>query len=220
MEFLDRAGNVILVNALWLVCCLPVITFIPSCTAMYYAITKSVRHQTGYPVKEFFKSFKSNLLRGIPASLLVLLAAGLIYSNLKYGLGLESRRGLVIICTNVAAAIFMTGFILYLPAALSRFSLALMKVCRLSFVMAFKHLPTTVMIFLSYSVCGIVIAAAAKTAVDEPDVSSASFFLLALVLILPGAVTYLMVKPFERILHEYMPAPKEGEEMWYDEKLD
>ena len=50
-----------------------------------------------------------------------------------------------------------------------------MKVCRLSFVMAFKHLPTTVMIFLSYSVCGIVIAAAAKTAVDEPDVSSASF---------------------------------------------
>ena len=54
-QFLDKVGHLVLLNIIWLLCCLPVATIIPATTAFYYATIKSVRRGHGYAFKEFFR---------------------------------------------------------------------------------------------------------------------------------------------------------------------
>ena len=83
-DFLERAGQIIILSILWLICCLPIITLGPSTAALYYAVVKSVRCQRGSFLHEFFSSFKANLLPGLPLTALRLLYLFLSSGSLDF----------------------------------------------------------------------------------------------------------------------------------------
>ena len=60
MRTLNRVADLMILNLLMIVCCIPVITVGASVTAMHYVILKMVRGEEGYLVKGFFKSFAAN----------------------------------------------------------------------------------------------------------------------------------------------------------------
>lgn len=60
MRFLNRLADLLILNLLTLVMCLPVVTAGASITAMHYILLKMVRGEEGYIVKPFFSSFKRN----------------------------------------------------------------------------------------------------------------------------------------------------------------
>jgi len=64
VKFVDRALDVIQLNFLWLLCCLPVVTVGASTCAAYYVSLKMVDDEEGYVGKMFFKAFKDNLKQG------------------------------------------------------------------------------------------------------------------------------------------------------------
>ena len=53
-QALGKMVDCIALSAMWLVCCLPIITFGASTSALYYAVHKSVRGNRGYMTKNFF----------------------------------------------------------------------------------------------------------------------------------------------------------------------
>lgn len=60
MRFLSRMADLMILNLIVTICCLPIITIGASVTAMHYVMLKLVRGEEGYIVKDFFKSFKLN----------------------------------------------------------------------------------------------------------------------------------------------------------------
>jgi len=60
LAFLNKLTDLILLNVLCIICCLPVVTIGASITAAYYVCIISIRNGDGYVTKRFFKSFKEN----------------------------------------------------------------------------------------------------------------------------------------------------------------
>ena len=81
MQALSTAGDLIILNMLTLLCCLPVVTAGAAWTALHDVIYKMVLQEETYPAKMFFKSFRLNLKRGIITGLIFIGLAVLVYLN-------------------------------------------------------------------------------------------------------------------------------------------
>ena len=58
--FMGRVADLMILNILCIICCIPIITIGASVTAMYYVTLKMTRNEESYIVRSFFKSFKEN----------------------------------------------------------------------------------------------------------------------------------------------------------------
>ena len=63
IRFLNRMADLLIINLLTLLMCVPVITAGASLTAMHYVLLKMARDEEGYIVRSYFKSFKENFLQ-------------------------------------------------------------------------------------------------------------------------------------------------------------
>ena len=98
--FMGRVADLIILNLLFLLCCIPIVTIGPAITAMYYVTMKMVRNEEAYIARSFFKSFKENFKQGLGIWLIALVLiilefmdfiimkqlSGGIYTVVKYGL--------------------------------------------------------------------------------------------------------------------------------------
>lgn len=76
-RFIGKLGDLIVLNILWIVTSIPIVTAGASTTALYYVTLKLVRDEDGYTIKSFFKSFKENF-RQSTIIWLIMLTVGLI----------------------------------------------------------------------------------------------------------------------------------------------
>ena len=73
-SFLNRVADLIILNLLTLVCCIPIFTVGAAMTGLNYVCLKMVRNEEGYIVRGFFKSFKQNFKQATIIWLIILLA--------------------------------------------------------------------------------------------------------------------------------------------------
>ena len=59
-RFIGKLGDLIILNILWMITSIPIVTIGASTTALYYVTLKLVRDEDGYTIKSFFKSFRDN----------------------------------------------------------------------------------------------------------------------------------------------------------------
>ena len=83
LQVLAVMGDLMLLNVLWLLCSLPVITAGASTTALYYTTLKMVRKKESYPAKMFLHAFRQNLKQGIWMTLLLILLCIVLYVDLN-----------------------------------------------------------------------------------------------------------------------------------------
>ena len=53
-------GNMIVVNFLFILCSIPIITFGASFTSMYYALLRNIKYGDSSLTRDFFSSFRQN----------------------------------------------------------------------------------------------------------------------------------------------------------------
>ena len=58
----SAAVDLVALGVLTLILCIPVVTICPAVTALYYSVAKSVRRGRGGPYREYFRSFRENIL--------------------------------------------------------------------------------------------------------------------------------------------------------------
>lgn len=201
MEILNKTGEIILLNIMVLVFSLPVITITPALTSFYYAMIKSVRRERGNPVKEFMRSMKRTIGRGILLTLGIFLWMGaLLYGRwaLHAGLGgtVNFRRVLYDVLLVLSACV-----LIYIFPVFSRFEMKLSGIVKLSFVMSIRYLPVTAAVTAGSAVIGWLLI---------------YYLPIACILVVPGVWCYLVTFLMEKALLHYMPAAKAGEEQWYD----
>lgn len=75
-RFVNRLGNLIILNLCYLLCCLPVITIGAANAALYGVCFRFGTEQESGPVKSFFKLFRSSLKTGTLLWLMILIMVG------------------------------------------------------------------------------------------------------------------------------------------------
>lgn len=82
-RFLARMFDVVYLNILCLVCCIPIITIGPSITALYYCMLKISRNRDSSITSMFFHSFKLNLKQGVLLTIVFAVFAIVLFIDMK-----------------------------------------------------------------------------------------------------------------------------------------
>lgn len=124
MEALSTISDLMILNLVTAVCCLPVVTIGAAMTGMHYVLLKMVRHEEGYIVRSFFKSFKENFLQATAMWFLFLLFFGIFFLDLYLtGIGGDAALQLPFVLRALLIAVGGYIFLMFLYAfpLLSRF---------------------------------------------------------------------------------------------------
>lgn len=87
LQFFHDLFDLMLVNCLWLLCSLPVVTIGPATCGLYAVTLKLARQEPVGPIKDFFmgfrRNFKAGLVLGILAMVILAVSAGDIWFALN-----------------------------------------------------------------------------------------------------------------------------------------
>ena len=72
---MERVWSLIVLNVLWLVCSLPVVTMGASCAALYQVLGKLIAGEDGHVARQFFRAWGENWKKATPVWM-ILLAVG------------------------------------------------------------------------------------------------------------------------------------------------
>lgn len=197
-SFMGKAFDMVVLNVIWLILCIPVITIVPATTAMYYAIVKVVRRERSYAIKEFFRSFKRNFKQGAIYSLMLVAAVFVMYIDFRYAFLLAQQGestgstffGVFLIISLLICAVFT-----FLCPVLSRFDMKFGGILKTAFYMSTRHILTTLVLI------ALMLA-----------VLLGSYVLLPGMFFLPAIGTLLASFLIERVFKRYMPAKTERNE--------
>ncbi|HJB29816.1 MAG TPA: DUF624 domain-containing protein [Candidatus Blautia faecavium] len=187
--YTGKIFDLIVVSVYWLLGCIPVITIGASFCALYAAVTKSVRHDRDSISKQFWHAYKQNLLPSIP---LTLIYGGVIFAMLL-NIGIldaktDSLWGLFFIVLYAFTIVFFIVSACYVFPALSRFAMPTGWLVKLSFYMAVRHLPISILLFLLFAVSYL-----------------ALLNQMALFLLIPGIVSFVASAMIEPLLERHVP---------------
>lgn len=200
MTVINRTGSALLLGICFLIGCIPIITAGTSLSSFYYAMTKTVRHERSYPLKEFCKAFGRNLAKGIAYTVLVLLAALLLFVNRQYSaVVFEAKQAVAAVAVYDVLIGFLMVFALWIFPVISRFDTDVKKTLRLTFTAAIRSFGYTLLL-------------AAITAVSVLLILKLS---AGFVLIIPAAACYAATYVIEPVFKKYIPKPEHGEDGWY-----
>lgn len=149
-SFMGKVLDSIVLHFLWLLCCLPVVTFGASTTALCYTLMKEAADRGDHYYRMFFKAFRANLKRGSFLGLWFLgLEGGLIYSIYlcTVNMALTPSFGYVRIISIVLAVMIFLTFEYAFPI-MARFDNTVLKTMQNGFMLAIRHLGWTVVITL------------------------------------------------------------------------
>jgi uncharacterized membrane protein YesL len=202
IQFLTKFGQLVILTAVWMICCIPVITIGTASSSFYYAVIKSVRRDVGYPVREFFHCFKRTWKSGTLFTVIYLLWAALVYINVHYLTSEQGQSHLLMLMVYGVLVVISAAVASFLFPALSRFSVDNLKLIKMALCMALMKLPVSVVL----------------TAVPVLLVLLVINYLpVACILFVPGVWCYASTFLIEPVLKRFYKEPEDGEKEWYDE---
>ena len=200
-RFMNLLGDLIAISFLWFLCSVPLITLGAASTAAYYTAAKCIRHKSGTIFASFFHSFKTNLKQSLGVTVLYALVFVVLLLDCSFFYGKASTVSLLILYFFYFLILVVLGCVVYACAWLSRFHMKTLHLFRMSFVLVFRHLKTTLLLLTLLTVCAFGI-----------------WLLPWSILLLPGAAALTQTFLLETLLKKYAPVPEKGSEeanKWY-----
>lgn len=132
--FMVRLANMMIVSFYWVLCCIPVVTVLPACAALYHCVTRVVMAGGSGVTRDFFRSFKAALKPGVALTVIVEIVAALVYLGIRTGMRIWDVNlfGTVYMALGVLVGILCVTILIYLPPVLSRFEGGISIVLRLA----------------------------------------------------------------------------------------
>ena len=108
-RFFYLVGDIITLHLLWILCSLPIFTIGASTTALYYSCMKRIRTKEGYPLKNFFASFKMNFKQSTLIWLCLLVIGFLFFADFRIAMALGNTLGHLML---IACSCFFIPYLL------------------------------------------------------------------------------------------------------------
>jgi len=200
-SFMSRVADLMLLNILFIICCLPVVTIGSSITAMYYVTLKMVRNEESYIAKSFFKSFRENFKQSTILWLIMLVAGILIFIDFNIVNQIQST-----LTTIVRYGLYFITFIyllilIYLFPVLSKFYNSIKNTFQNALLMSIRHLPFSILLIVIW-IAPIVIT------FIHPTIFMYS--LLVWILIGFSLLSFLCSLLLVKVFDHYMPKEEEA----------
>ena len=140
-RFLNKMADLLILNIITMLMCLPIITAGAALTAMHYVLLKMVRGEEGYILKSFFRSFKREFRQATVLWILYVALAALMASNLVMVLQGSGRYPIWLPSSIVVVAVLELMFMIYTFAMLSRFDDTIYHTLLNAVTLTFAELP-------------------------------------------------------------------------------
>lgn len=197
LYWFSKVGDFFTLSVVWLLLCLPVLTFIPASIALYDSIAHCVHGDEDGSIGRFFRTLKKELLRGLLLSVIwVVFSAMLVFGfGTLFRMGQENQimayYSLIYLCSMTIPL----GILAWLIPVQSRFEHSFFSLFRAAAVYAITHLPTTVMLLVILAVAAVLV-----------------FFFPVLVVLVPAIAVTLQCWFVERVFKKYIPQEENADD--------
>lgn len=151
-QAVGKAGDLILLTLLAVFASLPLVTLGASLSALYYTAFKILEDDNQSTVRNFFHSFRQNLVQGMVISIIVLVFGGLLFFDVRFMLILTagsaaSGLSMPLLCAGWVICVFLgilfLFLVLYLFPLQARFFNPLSVILKNALVAGIRYLPKT-----------------------------------------------------------------------------
>ena len=196
LYWFSRIGDFCVLSVLWLLLCLPIVTFIPASIALFDSIAHCIHGTEEGPVHRFFQTLKTELGRGLLLSLTWLTIVFLLFLgfNVLYQMGLENQAIAIYSLVYLFSMLIPLAILIWLIPVESRFEHSFFGLLRSAAVYAISHLPTTIVLLV------ILILATLLT-----------LLMPVLALVMPAIAVTIQCWLIERVFQKYIPQNEEEE---------
>ena len=146
--FLSRVADLMILNLLFIVCCIPVFTIGAACTALSYVTLKQAEQVDGYIVRGFFHAFKQNFKQSTLIWLIMLFMLIVLIMDFMLTGGVNALPGSA---NSIMRVLLYIGFafwimvFLYVFPLLARFENTVFGTIRNAILISFANAPKTLL---------------------------------------------------------------------------
>lgn len=148
VQGIGKITDFVILNLLWLICSLPVITIGASTTALYSVMLKLVKNEEGYVVRGFFKAFKENFKQSTLMWLLFMLLWLILivdFFSLKL---MPQNVGAVLQILFLVMGCLLVGMMIYAFSLQARFENTIKNTLKNALILVFAKLPYTLLLIV------------------------------------------------------------------------
>lgn len=151
--FIGKVTDIVILSAVWFLCCVPIFTIGASTVALYYSSVKSIRKEKGYVLKNFFHSFKQNFFPATVLWLFFLIIAILLYFSFIFTNALpDENLQFVMLCFYMFSSFLSIGTACYAFPILSKCSMKIRDILKFSLALTIRHFPISFILVLIWIV--------------------------------------------------------------------
>jgi len=143
-RLVTKVSNLFLLNILWIIFSIPIITMGAATSALYYVTLKMVKNEDGYIIKSFWTAFRQNLKQGIIIEFVLLIGAVILLGDIWYFLQMGNIIGYIL------SGIFSIGLTIYVLTLIftfplfAKYSNTVTGTLKNAMLMAITHLPSSI----------------------------------------------------------------------------
>ncbi len=146
-KFISRLWDVIVLNFMWILFSIPIVTIGASTVAAYSVCLKMVDEEEGYIAGSFVKAFKENIRQGIILGLITIAAIYIVYLNFALFNAIESNPLPLLIMGIMGSVVFFFSLIYAFPLV-ARYENTIGRTLRNSFDISIRFIVRTLILLV------------------------------------------------------------------------
>ncbi len=197
MRFLSKVCDLMILNVMCIICCLPIVTAGASITALYTITMKMVRGEESYIFKGFLKAFKENFKQSTIIWLIMAVLGIVVFVDYQAASLLPENMSNIFRVLIGALIIFYLMILSYIFPYTARFENNIKNIFKNSLLIAILNLPWTILVIALPIALGFLTFLTTTTLVY----GSMLWMLLGF-----AVVAYIESMIFRRVFAKYEPA--------------
>lgn len=146
--FMNRIGDIIFLNLVFLLTCIPVVTIGAALISLYTVTLKMAKNEEGYVIKDYLKAFRTNWKQGLIVGIVLELVLFVLGYDAWVLLGSQESYAAAGFFITAAAIVIVIAVMQYLFPLMARYDNPVRKSVQNAALLAISRLPYTILLIV------------------------------------------------------------------------
>lgn len=201
-RFLSRLADLMILNMLFILTCIPIVTIGAACTSLYYVTMKMARDEDAYIARSYFRSFKQNFKQATLIWIVALLLIILLFMDFRILSVMTAGFVKIVRIALISVSLIAAMVLLYTFPVLAKFYNSIKNTIKNAFFMSIRHFPKTI-VMLAISIGAVVLTFLSAFTL--------TWGILIWIMFGFALISYLHSRFFVKIFDLYIPETQEEE---------
>lgn len=144
-KMMSLIGDMMLLNLMWIISSIPIVTIGASTTALLYTGMKLAKGRDGYVIPNFWKSFKQNFRQSTIIWLILVVLGGVLGYACWFWMGREDGMSRVFAVFTVCLLVLYLIELIFVFAVQAKFTNTIIHTMKNAFIMGVQNFPITIL---------------------------------------------------------------------------